>query len=285
MDTYLARNDAPLNADEWNAIDNVVVDVAKRILVGRRFLSIFGPLGAGIQDLDYNTFRGMDGAAIGMLGEEETTPIRAEDRLHITIPLVYKDFVLYWRDIETSRRMGFPLDLGAAAAAASYCAYAEDDLIFNGGAELGFAGLMTVQGRTTIDARDWAEAGSAFEDVVAATQKLIENGFFGPFAVAVSPLRYSQMHRVYADSGVLEIEHVRAIATAGVFQTPVLKDYGMVFSVGPQNADIAISQDLVTAYLGPQNLNHPLRVLESLVLRVKRPGAICTFESGKKQKN
>jgi hypothetical protein len=28
-------------------------------------------------------------------------------------------------------------------------------------------------------------------------------------------------------------------------------------------------------------MNHPFRVFESLVLRLKRPGAICTFEGGK----
>jgi uncharacterized linocin/CFP29 family protein len=32
------------------------------------------------------------------------------------------------------------------------------------------------------------------------------------------------------------------------------------------------------AYVESSNLNHLFRVIESLVLRIRRPGAICTFE-------
>jgi uncharacterized linocin/CFP29 family protein len=45
-----------------------------------------------------------------------------------------------------------------------------------------------------------------------------------------------------------------------------------------QNFDLAVSQDFKTAYLGAQNMNHPFRVLESVVLRIKRPGSICVIE-------
>ena len=37
--------------------------------------------------------------------------------------------------------------------------------------------------------------------------------------------------------------------------------------------------DLISAYLGPEQMNHPFRIFESLVLRIKRPGAICTIEA------
>jgi uncharacterized linocin/CFP29 family protein len=90
---------------------------------------------------------------------------------------------------------------------------------------------------------------------------------------------YAHMHQIHGNSGVLEINHVREICTAGVFQTPVLKkDQGALVSVGIQNFDIALAQDLVTAYMGAEQMNHPFRVFESLVLRLKRPGAICTLE-------
>ncbi|MGB9589023.1 MAG: encapsulin, partial [Armatimonadota bacterium] len=70
------------------------------------------------------------------------------------------------------------------------------------------------------------------------------------------------------------------LATAGVFQTAVLRENkAVVVSTGAENLDIAIAQDMVTAYLGPDNMNHPFRVLEALVLRIRRPEAICTLES------
>ena len=65
------------------------------------------------------------------MGEEESDPVRSIRRESGIIPLLFKDFILHWRDIETSRQAGTPLDAAAAAAAAAFCADAEDDLIFN----------------------------------------------------------------------------------------------------------------------------------------------------------
>jgi uncharacterized linocin/CFP29 family protein len=90
---------------------------------------------------------------------------------------------------------------------------------------------------------------------------------------------YAKMQRVYDNTGVLEINQVREIVEAGVFRTPVLpNNKAIVVSTGAENFDIAVAQDLVTAYLGPQDMSHPFRVLEALVLRIKRPQAICTLE-------
>ena len=278
---YLNRSDSPLSAEDWGTIDDTVVGVARRVLVGRRFLHVFGPLGAGVQDVDYDTFTGTGAAEVEVFGETETSFIRAQRRVHENIPLVYKDFMLYWRDLETARQLGSPLDVSAAAAAASIVAQREDDLIFNGYKDdnCAFEGLANATGRTTLAARDWQEAGNGYLDVVDARAKLLAAGFFGPYAVVLSPQWYASLHRVYANSGVLEINHVRELASGGVFQTPALKGaMGLVLSIGIQNFDIAIAQDMVTAYLGAERMNHPFRVFESLVLRLKRPGAICSVE-------
>jgi uncharacterized linocin/CFP29 family protein len=195
------------------------------------------------------------------------------------IPLIYKDFILHWRDIETARQTGTPLDTSAAAGAAAFCADAEDDLIFNGNQEMGYEGLMVVDGRHILARRDWAQAGNAFMDVVDATQILVEAGFYGPYAMVVSPRLYTQMHQVHPGTGVLEIEHVRQLITDGVHQSPLIQDgRGMIVATGAQNFDLAVAQDLTVAYLGAEHMNHPFRVFESVYLRIKRHGSICTLE-------
>ncbi len=280
--TFLNRADSPLGPRDWDQIDATVVEVARRMLVGRRILPVFGPMGAGIQDVDYDVFTGTGPAKIALHGEEETSLVRAQRRIHENIPLIYKDFLIFWRDIETTRQMGTPLDVSAAAAAASFVAEKEDSLIFTGLAEgdCNYEGLLNAAGRNTLAARDWSQAGNGFQDVVDARAKLLSAGFYGPYAVVVNPTAFSLLHRVYASSGVLEINHLREIATAGVFQTSTIPPEipGVVLSTGIQNFDIAIGQDLTTAYLGVEAMNHPFRTLESMVLRIKRPGAICTME-------
>ena len=274
----LLRHEAPLSAEEWNQIDQTVVRVASSRLVGRRFINVFGPLGAGVQAIHQDTFAGIDSGSISYLGEEEIHPVHAEARQFLTVPMIFKDFVLHWRDIEEARNCGTPLDVSPAAGAASFVAQAEDDLILNGSEKLNFQGLMNAKWRNSIPLLNWDEPGEAFQNVVNATRKLIDSGFYGPYAMAVSPGMFAKMQRVFDNTGVLEINQVRELITDGVFQTPVLTDNdAVIVSTGSENFDIAIAQDLITAYLGPEHMNHPFRVFESLVLRIKRPEAICTL--------
>lgn len=276
MQDLLYRDDAPLTADEWQEIDQTVVSVARRLLVGRRFLDVFGPLGAGLQDIDYHVFGPLGEAELSLLGDEDAHPIRPLRRTHEHLPMLFKDFVLYWRDLETARRLGIPFDAGSAAAATAFVAQKEDEFIFNGNQSYGFQGLLTAQGAHSVDAGDWLAAGSAFRAVAAAVQTLLNDGFYPPYAVVVNPVAYAQMQRVYECSGVLEIAHIRELVQGGVFQSQAIQDLpGVVLSLGPQNFDLAIGQDIITAYLGPEGMNHPFRVFETLVLRIKRPQAIC----------
>lgn len=281
MMDFLHRDEAPLSQSEWDQIDRVVVETARRQLVGRRFISVVGPFGAGLQEVPTYVFTEVAPAIIDIIGQDDPSPIRANRRLHPVIPIIYKDFWLFWRDVETSRRFGIPLSLSAAAAASAYVAQKEDDLIFNGHEALGYPGMTTVEGRQQLPRRDWTEMGNAFADAVAAMQKLVSEGFFGPYVMVTNPAEYASMARVYENTGVLEIEQVRKIMTAGIYQSPAIREgVVLVASIGVQNFDLVIAQDLITAYLSVQNLNHPFRVLETLVLRIHRPEAILTLQSG-----
>lgn len=281
LETNLLRGEAPLTTEEWNQVDQVVVQVAKSRLVGRRFINVFGPLGAGIQCYHQDIFAGADSGEISLLGEEEIHPVHVESRKYMPIPIIFKDFWVNWRDIETSRNFSLPLDTSAAAGAANFVAQTEDDLILNGSEKLNLEGLMNAKWRNTVPLLNWDDPGAAFQNVVDATRKLIDGGFYGPFTMVVSPGMFAKVQRVYDNTGVLEINQIRELITAGVFQTPVLHDnQAVLISTGTQNLDIAIAQDLITAYLGPERMNHPFRVLESLILRIKRPEAICTLDAG-----
>jgi uncharacterized linocin/CFP29 family protein len=121
--------------------------------------------------------------------------------------------------------------------------------------------------------------GRAFGDVVEGVRVLTQAGFTGPYALAVSPRLYADLNRIFDDSGVLELEQVEKLARRGVYPTAVLPEpTALLVDSGAQNMDLAVGLDLSTAYLESSNLNHLFRVVESLVLRMRRPGAVCTFE-------
>jgi uncharacterized linocin/CFP29 family protein len=217
--------------------------------------------------------------AVDIVGEQETASVFTDARKFKTIPIIYKDFLLHWRDIEAARLHNMPLDVSAAAGAAALCAQQEDELIFYGDPKLGHEGLMNATGRLTVPLGDWATPGAGYLAIVEATRKLNESGHYGPYAVILSPRLFSLLHRIFEKTGVLEIETIRQLAADGVYQSNRLRgDSGVVVSTGRENMDLAIAMDMVAAYLGASRMNHPFRVLESLILRIKHPDSICTLE-------
>jgi uncharacterized linocin/CFP29 family protein len=233
-----------------------------------------------VQTVPHDEYSGVTPGAVDIVGEQETATVFTDARKFKTIPIIYKDFLLHWRDIEAARSHNMPLDVSAAAGAAALCAQQEDELIFYGDPKLGHEGLMNATGRLSVSLGDWSESGGGYRAVVEATRKLNEQGHYGPYAVVLSPKLWSLLHRIYEKTGVLEIETIRELAVDGVFQSNRLRgDSGVVVSTGRENLDIAVAQDMVTAYLGASKMNHPFRVLESLILRIKHPDAICTMEA------
>ena len=280
MSDFLGHHENPLREEEWQRLNETVVQVARRSLVGRRFIDLYGPLGPGVQTVPLDQFAGTEEGALDLVGEQETAPVFADRRTFKTIPLLYKDFLLHWRDIEAARTHNMPLDVSSAAGAASFLAQREDELIFWGDEKLNLEGLMNANGRTVLQIADWSKPGSAYQNVIEATERLNQQDHYGPYALITSPPLYSQLHRIFEKTGVLEIETIRDLCTDGVFPSNRLRNQqAVIVSTGRENLDLAVAMDMTVAYLGAERMNHPFRVVESVLLRLKHPDAICTFEA------
>lgn len=278
MGTSSPAGEIPLRHEDWEKLNRVVHETAERYAVGRKFINVYGPLGTGVQCVPMDTYPAPSKASIDMLGESnEAVHSLKRDIAHL--PLIYKDFWLYWRDIEAAHKCETPLDVSAAVAAAIATASREDDLIFNGSEETGTTGLLNTSNRQAVKISDWSAVGNGFQDVVAATEKLYSTGFYGPYALVLSPRLYAQISRVFDKTGRLEIEGIREIVKGGVHQSYAFKkDVALLVSMGSHNLDLALGTNPHVEYWGPENLNHRFRVVESAVLRVKCAQAICTVE-------
>lgn len=275
----LDRDSAPLTEVEWSKIDEAVVSTARRMLVGRRVIEVLGPMGPGVYTIPYSIFSGTSSTGIDMVGEQEDFVVAPSSRATTSVPMLYKDFKIMWRDVEADRHMGLPLDVSTAAVAANYVAVQEDNLIFNGNKELGQVGLLNVQGRKTVKISNWDESGSALADAVKAVAALSEAGHYGPYAMVVSPILFGRMVRVYGNTGMLELDQVKALITGGVYYSNSISgNKAVVLATGGHNLNLAIGQDMTTSYMGAANMNHTFRVLETAALLVRRPDAICTVE-------
>lgn len=257
---YLMRDDSKLTNAQWEAVDEKVVTAAKAVLTGRKFLSIYGPLGSGVQMLEAPGVQEGVGHAV-------------------EIPMLFADFTLSWRSIQAAERMGIPLSYSEASAAATDCALQEDKLIFLGNEEYGTAGLLKVPGAQKLAVRDWSEGENAFLDVAAGLQALLENQVYGEKVLVVSPDVYVQLQRIQSGTGTLESTRVASLIEGKVLQTPVLPaKTALLLACGEQNMDLAIGQDMTTGYLGSSELNHDFRVFETVLLRVKNQKAVVVFQ-------
>jgi uncharacterized linocin/CFP29 family protein len=267
MEHILMREAVPLSPSHWELIDKTVKEVASQILVGRKILQLYGPLGFGVYTVPLYSYK---------LAEGE--PIKAELSKHLPLVMICRDFAITSRDLDAFER-GQPFDIGPIAAAAALCAAEEDELIFKGCEETGLEGLLNASGRQILPLGDWEKEGQALTDISKAVAKLTSSGFYGPYAVIMNPAAYALLQRVVGRQGLLEVELVKKVAEAGLFFTPAVpEDRVVVLSPKPVYMDLAIGQDMVTAYLESSNMEHKFRVFETVALRIKQPGAICTLE-------
>lgn len=276
---YLDRATAPLAEAEWSRIDEAIISSARTTMVGRRVVDVLGPLGAGAYSVPFSVYKGKKAAGVDMTGEGEGSVVEASDRKTVSLPQLYMDFKIAWRDVETDRQMGLPIDVSAAAIAAGAVATQEDALIFNGSKELGLEGLFTASGRSTVKIGNWEEPGGGLADAVKAVNQLAGAGHYGAYAMVMSPAQFGKLIRVYGNTGTLELDQIKALITGGVYYSNVIDGQRAVLvEVGAKNLSLAVGQDLTAGYLGTEKMNHLFRVLETVALLIRRPSAICTLE-------
>lgn len=277
---FLGRDQSPLTYDEWDQLEKAIWQVAKSTLVCRRFMPVVGPIGVGHQVISYDVYLGVEpGVCEVRPGEESEAcePVRTGKRKYITLPTIYKPFTISWRDLEYYRQFNLPIDTSQASAAAFATAVAEDTLIIHGNKRLEIDGLLTVEGRQTMSMSDWDVVGNAFNDVSLGIARLSEKGFYGPYYLILNPKDYFKLNRVYHNTGLLEIEQIKKLVEE-VYHTPIMPEgKALLVSAGPQNMDIVIGLDFSLAYVESTNMVHHFRVMEIVVPRIKRPGAVLVI--------
>jgi len=255
---YLMREAAPFGPEVWAKIDEMVVNIVKKTLVGRRFVEIVGPLGWGVEMAPKQGFASENGAVV------------AGPAVYAPLQEVSQDFLLRAKHLVMAEQTPFGLDLGAVAIAAMNLAKAEDKAVIGG--------LLAKAGCKS-ELKDWTVAGEPFQAIADAIAKLQASGATGPYALVLGSANYAKLAGLMRGYG-RELEMVEKLVKGGIFQyndEKVLAGKAMVASLGAWNFDLVIGQDVATAYLGNDNLDQRFRIFETLLLRVKLPESICVL--------
>lgn len=261
----LGREQSPLKAEHWREIDKIAIDTAKKVLVGRRFLPLFGPLGTDIQTV--------------FVDVSESAESKKWTRRYYPLKQIYEDFVISWSDLEYILSGKGPYDFSQVSRAVLEFARKEDQFIFWGCEELGLEGILTATGTNRVKKGNWGEGETAFSDIVKGIELLLKKGYVGKLVIVLSPSLYVQLSRINQLAGVLELERISRLVDGNIFKTPLIgEDRAVLICAEASCIDLAIGQDLTVAYLGNDKLDHEFRVMETAVLRIKNKDSIVIFE-------
>lgn len=267
---YLARESSPFENSFWKDIDKAVIETASRTLIGRRFLNIYGPLGAGAISVQYDK---NDREEIF-----ENGIVKTSGRKSVELPQLYEDFTILWRDLENNEKNKTPLDLSVVSLAAQNLANREDKLIFYGNELLGVEGILNAKGTQKLKLSDWSTGENPYKDIVKAINMIMEKGMVGKIVLCLSRSLYFDLQRIQEGTGMTEAQRISSMI-GNLFNVSVIKDKkAAVICAEPQYIDLAIGIDMSTAYLEQKDLNHSLRIMETILPRIKEPNAIVILE-------
>ncbi|HTW91143.1 MAG TPA: family 1 encapsulin nanocompartment shell protein [bacterium] len=255
------RGSSGIGNQTWEVLERAAVGAAMSQLSARRFISIEGPHGLGVQAVPLSDEHSPDGHAVARL---------------LPLHYIFRTFGLSLRDIAVYEREPLMLDAGPAVRAAIECARAEEELIFTGTKNA--PGLTAAPGIVHHKLTSWRPLSKAATDVVDAVNLLDAAGFHGPYALALEPARYNLLYRLYPDGNGTELAHIEKIVGGGVFKSPALKTGGILLATGAQFSTIVIGQDLSVGYVGRVGPDVQLSVSESIALLLREPKAVCALE-------
>lgn len=198
LENGLSRNSLRVNtvlrADEWKAIDDVVLPAIRSRLVGVQDLIDGGltktlPDGLGTTVLQWETGSDMSDANIAI---DANAPGDKDRKVYspnyLPLPVIYKEFDLSARVLRASRNGSIPLDTDMAESAAYAVASKIESVLFAGAGTFTFGGgslqgYLNYTNRNTGDlTANWDDtSGSIVTDVLAMKTALLADGYYGPF--------------------------------------------------------------------------------------------------------
>uniref|UniRef100_A0A7J2TKB3 Rubrerythrin n=1 Tax=Archaeoglobus fulgidus TaxID=2234 RepID=A0A7J2TKB3_ARCFL len=191
-------------------------------------------------------------------GDGEVRAVRQEYR---AIPLITQKFFIGLRELSDGS-----FDPAIAVRAAEMLVRAEERQIISGF----MIGRKMKLGK-------WESSDECIEELLKAMREVAKVSS-GPFAIVISPERFSKLLKVHEKGGKMVVEILREIFTGGIIVSPAIEEKVVVFANTPSAVDIVIGHEIELKELGPEGDSIAFIAMEALDLRVKNPNAVVVLE-------
>jgi rubrerythrin len=123
----------------------------------------------------------------------------------------------------------------------------------------------------------WDTSEECIEELLKAMRE-VAKASSGPFAVILSPERFSRLLKVHEKGGKMVVEILREVFNGGIIVSPAIEERVVVFANTPSVADIVVGHEVELKELGPEGDKIAFVAMEALDLRVKNPNAVVVLE-------
>lgn len=285
------KGNAPLTNAQFKFIQAEVVVAARQPSVSRKLANIIGPLGLGVQRYDYYNETEVNDAILTWAFQNGGEDIVNLTNNNTKIPILEKKWRIPRRMLESSRRMGTPLDVTTAQSAAYKVSLLENDLVIQGYASddsnYDINGFYQGAGNSTAGS-SFGSAGGALASVEAAMALMMVDNIFPPYNLVLNPTQYAELAGSVHTGGMNEFSRVSSLLAgqpqredgsgSNIFVSPdIVAGQGLQMATPNQNHfKIAVAQDVTAeTWLDPDTKDLKGRVFEAILPIIYDSNALC----------
>lgn len=279
MNINALRTNALLRRDEWEQLDDRVVEIAANTLSGIADLRAAGLTvnlgGLGVLVSQYETASDMTDAAVNMAAEVDDEEDRVSFNLvGVPVPIISKSFRIDIRSLAASRQNGSMLDTTHVDVATRKVAEMLEYILYNGSTIVQrgqtIYGYLTHPNRNTVGGgADWGTATNILPNVTAMIGALVGDNMPGPYRLYLHPDQYMQTMALNASTSVPILRTLEALPGLGAGSIKWTN-----YIPAGQAALVAMNRDVVDLAIGQEILPVEWDTKGGLVTRWKVLGAL-----------
>jgi uncharacterized linocin/CFP29 family protein len=266
---HLLRDKAPIPVRAWKTIDAEAKERLTPLLAGRRLADWVGPGGWRHDAMSLGRTEAVSAPPAGL----DPAGVSVSRRRVLPLAEVRVPFVVERSEVEDLQRGARDPDLDDLARAARLAAELENRAILHGWDAAGITGITEA---SPYDVTDLGDDAAAYPGLVAvAVDRLRQNGIEGPYALALSPERYTGIVATAEHGGYLLMDHIGRILGAqsdGIVRSPGLEG-ALVVSRRGGDFLLDVGQDLSIGYSHHDAEVVHLYLEESFTFLVAEPDA------------
>jgi uncharacterized linocin/CFP29 family protein len=270
---HLLRDLAPIPAKAWEEIESEARSRLTPQLAARRVSDWSGPHGWRADRLSVGRAATIAGPRGGSAGDDvQTAQRRVLPYVEIRVP-----FTVGRREIDDIQRGATDADLDDLRRAARAAAITENRAVFHGWPDAGIDGLIAVSGSPATALGDDCRTYPAV--VAQAVDRMRGKGIGGPYALAISPERYTRIVETTEHGGYLLVDHLTRVLGGEVIWAPGL-DGALVLSQRGGDFVLSVGQDWSVGYTAHDAESVQLYLEETLTFRAIEPDAVIVLADG-----